>query len=287
MLNATINQQGGNYILGNSRLNLSYQWSAKFQTNTSYSFNTTLYQEKTQQANNLVENTFGNELRFLLNPRTALVAEGRYSFTSYPQNASGDSSTLYGLLGADYSFSRRLTATLRGGLQYRVYSTATTSGGGSTGSGSSGGNSQSSPYAETTMSYIYGHQSTFQWTNRFGLDSSNIASQKVTSFRTGVSFNHVLTAKMILSLGLNYNVTSTQTGSQVVYGQIIPGIIVPITIPGTTTAQDQINSSLGLQYMLTPKFSLNGSYVFTDIISVIQTSSYTRSQFFIGGTYTF
>jgi hypothetical protein len=282
-LNATINQQGGSYILGSGRLNLSYQWSAKFQTNTSYSFNTTLYQEKTQQTNNIVENTFGNEWKFLLNPRTSLVAEGRYSSSSYPKYAAGDSSTLYGLLGADYMFSRRLSATIRGGLQYRNYSTASNTTGGS----SAGSTAQSSPYAETTVSYIYGHQSTFQWTNRFGLDSSNIASQKVTSFRTGINFNHVLTAKMILTFGLNYNVTSTQTGDRVVLEQIIPGLIVPVTIPGTTTDQNQIYSTLGLQYTLTPKFSLTANYTFTDIISVSKANSYTRSQFFLGGAYTF
>jgi len=283
-MNASTNQQAGNYILANSRLNLSYQWSAKVQTNTSYSINSTLYQEKKQQTSNIIENTFGNEFRFLLNPRTSLVAEGRLTLDSYPKMPTGDSTTLYGLLGADYVLSSRLSATARGGLQYRTYSTPGSSGGGSS------SQSQSSPYAETTMTYIYGHQSNFQWTNRFGLDSSNVASQKVTSFRTGVNFNHVLTAKTTLTLGLNYNIQNTQTGSTPSFGEIVtvPPIFGPISIPGSTTVQYQINSVLGLQYMLTPKFSLTASYIFTDVISAVQfNSSYTRNQIFFGGTYTF
>ena len=300
-LNATINQQGGAYILGTGRINLSYQWAAKLQTNTSYSLNTTLYQEKTAQNGNIFENTLGNEFRFLLNPRTSIVAEARYTATGYPNAPTGDSATMYGLLGADYTFTSRLSATLRGGLQYRSYSnTAATRlltrdelvlrGGLFEFNANSNSTSQTSPYVETTLSYIYGHQSTFQWTNRFGLDSSNISSQKVTSFRTGVNFNHVLTAKMILTLGLNYNVSSTATSPRTL--QTLTGLnpydyysLSEMTVP--TTTQNQINSVLGLQYLVTPKFSLNASYTFTDVISATQAASYTRSQFFLGGTYTF
>ena len=299
-LNATVNQQSGNYWMQDGRLNLSYQWSAKFQTSTSYSLNSTLY-EKTQ-TNNIVENTFGNEFHFLLTPRISLVAEGRYTLSAYPQTPSGDSNTLYGLLGADYSFSNRLRATLRSGLQYREYMNMVHSP--STLSpnellfrpnyqytSTQSGNTQSSPYLEATLSYIYGNQSTFQWTNRFGLDSSNLASQKITSFRTGLNFSHVLTAKTTISLGLNYNVTSTQTADESIQSIVPPPAMPPHTavtrqsIP--TTTQDQINSVLGIQFRLTPKFSLNASYTFTDLLSETPSGSYLRNQISLGGTYTF
>ena len=287
-MNATINQQGGNYILGSSRLNLSYQWGAKFQTNTSYSVDATFYEKKSSQSGNITDNTFGNEFRFLINPRTSLVAEGRYTATAYPNAPSGDSSTVYGLLGADYTFTSRLSATLRGGFQYRTYTNSTGSGSAM----SSVSDVQTSPYGEMTMTYLYGHQSTFSWTNRFGLDSSQLASQKVTSFRTGVNFNHVVTAKLTVSLGLNYNVTETEVGNRLGAREIIvpfpPGIIIEhFIVPGTTTPQDQINCVLGLKYNLTPKLSLNASYTFTDVISQPSSGSYTRNQFFLGGAYTF
>ena len=295
-INATVNQQSGNYWMGDGRLNLSYQWSAKFQTSTSYSLNSTMY-EKTQ-TNNIIENTFGNELHYLLTPRISLVSEVRYTVSAYPQTPTGDSNTIYGLMGGDYAFSNRLRATLRGGVQYREYTNmvmspatvdpytllkvyhkhyiSTTS-----------GNNQSSPYLETTLSYIYGNQSTLQWTNRFGLDSSNTASQKVTSFRTGVNMNHVLTAKITITLGLNYNVAKTQTDdkSEETWQIGVPPLVDIISTP--TTTQDQFNSVLGIQFRVTPKLSLGANYTFTDIISQTQSGSYVRSQISLGGTYTF
>ena len=285
-INATVNQQGGDYILGSSRFNLTYQWLAKLQTNTSYSYDTTLYQKKTSQGSDIYDNTFGNEIRFLINPRTSLVTEWRYMLTSYPNLPTGDSTTLYGLLGADYTFSSRLLATLRGGLQYRDYTNTT----GSSSANTATKVTQSSPYGEMTLTYVYGHQSTMSWTNRFGLDSSNIASQKVTSFRTGLNFSHVLTAKLTLNFGLNYNITDTSIGPQTVLRQVVvPGNIfyIPNQIPCTSTFQNQYNSVLGFVYRISPKLSLNASYTFTDVLSATKAASYFRNQVFLGGTYTF
>lgn len=295
-MNASINQQQGNYVMGNGRLNLSYQWTAKIQTNTSYSLNATAYQQKSSQGSNIVENTFGDELRFMLTPRMSLVLEGRFTLSSYPKFTPGDSNTTYGLLGVDYRLSNRLSTTFRGGLQYRDYtnmimlprttdnmilaglypsSYITTS----------AGNTQTSPYVETTTTYIYGHQSTFQWTNRFGLDSSNTAAQKVTSFRTGVNFNHVLTAKTTLSLGLNYNYSSTATAPN--YVETLDSYPNAYTQSVPTTYQEQINTVLGVKFLVTPKFSLNASYTFTDVTDTNTIGCYYRNQFLFGGIYTF
>ena len=303
-LNASTNQQQGDYLMGNGRMNVSYQWSSKFQTNTSYSLNSTMYQKTIQQTSNIVENTIGNEFRFTLTPRTTLVAEGRFTVSDYPKNSVGNSDTVYGLLGTDYAFNRRLATTLRGGMQFRDYTNmikmpetvnnAELYNYNGRYTSSLSGNSQASPYAEATMIYIYGHQSTFQWTNRFGLDSSGAAANKVTSFRTGLNFNHVLTAKTTITFGLNYNVSSTVTADTRIQQALYIGPFIYdstlTTQSNPTTTQDQVNAVLGVKFLMTPKFSLSANYTFTDVTNPSQPSNagnYYRNQISLGGVYTF
>src|SRR5207244_2100648 len=67
---------------------------------------------------NRIENTFGNEFRFLLLPNTTIVGEYRVQFISY-QSTDADAVAQFILAGFDHSFSPRFRGSFRGGFQIR------------------------------------------------------------------------------------------------------------------------------------------------------------------------
>src|SRR5690606_26548155 len=110
----------GDYITGNSKFDLSYRWSPRFTTVSSLSINALQYSEPAQQVSDFFETLFGTEARYLWSPRLTVITEGRWGFTTYPNSPSTESQTLYGLVGAEYQFSSRLTTSIRGGLSQRT-----------------------------------------------------------------------------------------------------------------------------------------------------------------------
>ncbi len=247
----------GNYLVGNAKIDLTYLWTARMSTVASYNFGTTLYENQDQQGSDLFSNTLGFQFRYLLSPRTTAVVEVRGALDTYPNTQSADSTSQFFLLGLDSTFSPRLRGTVRAGMQTRIYETA-------------GIDSQVSPYFESTLSYIYGHQSNITWSNWFGLQPGNISSQEQTSFRTSIGINHVLTGRITASLSANYNhITTAAVGT------------------GSDFVEDDIGFSIGLQYVINRHITLTASYNLYDTSYTYSYSNYYRNQFFLGGTYAF
>ena len=237
------------YLSTSLHADASYKWLPRFQTVTSYNFDALVYASGSQTANNYYTNTFGNQFRFLVSPRGTAVAEYRIDYVSTGVSSSQTTDNFL-LLGGDYNFSRRLNGTFRGGVDIRPYAT--------------------SPYFETTVQYVYGHNSTLAWTNRYGFEPSGANGTRQTSYRTGLNVNQVLTGRITLSLGLNYNNFDTTSAGA-----------------AGSTSENDINTSLGANYVVNRSFSLNGSYTFTDVLFSTPNQSYTRNRVFLGGTYAF
>ncbi len=103
----------GDYFYSANRLGLTYQWSPRFSTVTSYNPVFYVYMDqpyKNQQ--DRVEQYFSQEFRYLLRPTIALVAEYRFGYIDYFYNNLGttnlNSYTNYALAGLDVSISPRL-----------------------------------------------------------------------------------------------------------------------------------------------------------------------------------
>ncbi len=245
----------GEYFIGTSKFDLTYQWTPRFQTVSSYVFNTLVYTNSAFSSGNYYQNILGNQFRFNLNPRLVAVAE--YRFASTETDFSSSSSVSNFLLGGfDYSFNRRLSATVRAGAELRDYQM---------------GNFQDAPFVETTLQYVYGHNSTIVWDNRYGFEPAGLAQTRQTSYRTSLAINQVVTARIVANLGFNYDHFDTDN--------IANNINVD--------TEDDFNVSVGATYTLNKNFSLNAAYTFTDVVSSLAFTSYTRNRIFFGATYTF
>lgn len=254
--NAPTQSNTGSYINGTTRLDLSYQVTARLQAEATYTIQTQLYVDLASQSGDFIEQTFGEQLRYTLTPRTTLATEYRYSFSTYKTKLRNNSSN-YLLLGFDLNLSRRMAASLRFGEQVQTAEIAA--------------QASKSPYFESTLSYLYGGgASRLSWTSRYGFEQSQAAASNNLTFRTGLGINQALTARIQASLGVNY-LHTTQS-----------------TLGGAPTeSRDDIDFSLSVSYVYNPKLSFSGNLSHIQVLSTNPLQTYSRDRVSIGTTYAF
>jgi len=255
-----LNSRNGNYFYTTDNFFLEYEWSSRFFTKTSYTF------EAYQYDNNVVgffsnrtSHTFGNEFRFQMVPTTLLVAEYRYDIISY-EDASLDSTTHYALGGIDHVFNPRFTASLRGGAQFRSYDTD---------------GDRTGPYFEGTLNYIVGQRTSVSWNARYGLEEPDTAgAQSRTTFRTGLHGKFDLTSRVSSTLDLYY----THDDYHSLTTALFP--IAPFT-------EDTFDIGLALRYAITPLVGVQAAYHYTDVTSNNSFREYSRNRVSGGISFTF
>jgi len=251
---ATRNAQGSYYDT-NFRIDLDYQWNARFSTETSYSFNGTYFESEAQKGQNLTQNIVSNDFRLTLSPRTTAVISYRYGMDER-QDATQNATNQFVLGGFDYNFSARMASTLRVGEQLQSLDV---------------GRNTSSPYIETSLRYIYGKGSTITWTNRYGLDAPDASTKDINSYVTGLSVSHVLTARTSLGVGLNWTHRETN--------YLDPAV--------TALREDYLSANLTFQYVYSENWSFNINYNYNQLLSSTDFTSYHRNQIFFGFEYDF
>jgi hypothetical protein len=252
LINApTTNSSNQSYVNGNAKIDLSYAWSSRISTVTSYSLSLNLLQSG---SNNLYDNTYGTQFRYTVSARNTVTAELRQEQSLYPTNSALNSTTTYYLLGLDSFISARLRNTFSTGFETQSGSTAT---------------GRSLPYFESATTLVLPRGASLSWTNRYGSEQPTSPGQSVTSYRTSLTYGQPLSTKLSASVSLAYN-NVDDSGSA-----------------ADTSTQQQIQLSLSLGYTVTPRFSLSLSYTYNDLLSSQVNSSYQADQIFLGGSYTF
>ena len=183
-----INTRNGNYLYSTDRAFLEYAWSRRFATRTAYTFEAYNYDNNAVGAfSNRVSNVFGNEFRLQMVPTTNLVAEYRFGIVTY-ENSFLNSETHYALGGIDHVFNPRLSATFRGGAEFRSYDND---------------GDRTGPYFEGNVNYALGHRTSVSWITRYGIEEPDTPlSQSRTTFRTGLQTKFNVTSRVETALDL-------------------------------------------------------------------------------------
>jgi len=273
-LNLGINRRVGSYVYSTDQLTLDYVWTPRFSTLSSYTFNAFFHQGQNNpptipgdlsnigNTDDRIENTFSNQFRFLLLPTTTVLIEYRLGFITYQQNSAFDSVTNSILAGFDHTFSPRLNASFRGGVEYRSYSSGSVA-------------DSFSPNFEANVGYILGRRSSIGWFANYGLEPADIAgSAQRTTFRTGINGRYNWTARISSTVGVIYEHDDYGGNSNSAIG-------------GPTFSEDTINLALAARYAVTRYFGIQASYNFTDVISGQALRSYTRNRISAGIDFTF
>jgi hypothetical protein len=186
------NRKSGNFFLTEDQLGVLYVWLPRFSTHTSYHLAAVQYEDiSAGMLQDRIENTFGNEFRFLIWPTTNLVAEYRLQLENYPHFSERNSTANIFLGGIDQQFSPRLSFNFRAGAELVHYQDI---------------GDQDSPYFESTLTYKLGKDTTASWINSYSITGGQVATNPTsTTFRTGLTGQHNLTARVSATLAIFYS----------------------------------------------------------------------------------
>jgi hypothetical protein len=253
-----LNQRNGNYLYTTDKIFAAYDWSQRFSTKTSYTFEAYNYDNNAISAfSNRVSDTFGNEFHFQVVPTTSLGVEYRYEIVTYT-DGSLNSTTHFALGGIDHIFNPRLSASLRGGAEFRSYNSD---------------GDRTSPYFEGTVTYVLGKRVSVSWNNRYGLEEPDLTGfQSRQTFRTGFQTKFNLTSRISSTIDLYFVHDDYQASSAVV----TPGF-----------SENIFDGNLSVRYAITPLFSVQAGYHYTDSSSGIQFRDYSRNRAYAGVSLTF
>src|SRR5206468_1424634 len=226
------NQQLGSFIHSSDTVSLAYAWAPRFSTVSSYTFGLLKYDSSAGSLQNRMEHTFGEQFRYLLWPATTGAAEYRYGIIDY-ESAPLNSTTHFLLAGLDHSFTPRLNASFRAGVELRS-------------SESSG--FQPGPYFESTLTYILRHNGSIIWTNSYSIEESGTpGGSSSPAFRTGLTLNYGFTGRLSASLPLFYVHGGNQSGGS------------------SSSSEDTIDIGPSLNYSINRHFSANVGYHYTEV----------------------
>jgi hypothetical protein len=255
-----LNRRTGNYFYTRDRFTVTYLWTPRFSTATSYTLGVLQYDSDTIGFfANRFENTFGNEFRFLLWPTTTVVGEYRFQIVSY-DDINRDSTSHFVLAGFDHAFNPRFNASVRGGAEFRNYDM---------------GGDLSSPYFEGTLTYAVGHDTSVSWSNRYAIEESDVLlNRSRTTFRTGLRAKHDFTPRIAALLGAFYQHDE--------YDSINAP---PIFSSGF--GEDTLDLAITFRYAINRFFGVEAGYSHTEVLSDVGLREYSRNRFFGGLNVTF
>lgn len=255
-----LNRRSGNFFFTRDKVTVSYLWTPRFSTATSYTLGVVRYDNSSVGFfEDRIENTVGNEFRFLLWPTTTLVGEYRFQIVSY-DDIPRDSTTHFVLAGFDHSFSPRLDMSFRGGAEFRDYDN---------------NGDLSSPYFEGTLNYALGKDTTIAWTNRYAIEESDVLlNQSRRTFRTGLRLKHDFTPRITSMLGAYYEHDEYD------------GINTPMVV-SSPFDEDAFDIALTVRYAVTRYFAIEAGYNHTEVLSDVFLREYSRNRYFAGVNLTF
>ena len=245
------------YLYGYNNFSVAYAWSQRLSSVTNYIVSGVSYDDGAFDLNDRLSHTFGHQFKYALNRRTAATAEYRFSFTNFDQSAFGDTDSHYFLAGVDHSFSPQLAGSIRAGAQLIDYDR---------------GGDRTRPYVEGALNYRAGEDTSFRAYTRLGIENSELLGYEDRySWRTGLSANHMLTARLSAHGGIHY-----------VHNEFEESIFGLADF-----SEDLVALNIGLGYQILTNVSLTADYSFVNISSDVPSREYDRNRVSVGLQATF
>jgi hypothetical protein len=252
-----LNRRSGNFFYTQDKSTVAYLWTPRFSTATSYTGGIIWYDDDgVGFFEDRFESTFGNEFRFLVWPTTTLVAEYRFQIVTYDQDLNRDSTTHFALAGIDHSFNSRLSASVRGGAEFRDYE--------------SGTEDRDSPYFEGTLNYAVGRNTSVSWTNRYAIEEPDVLlNPSRTTFRTGLRAKHDFTARISANAGIYYEHDDYDS-------------VNTLTVVSPSFTEEAFDGAVSLRFAVTRYLGIEAGYNHTEVSSDIFLREYSRNRYWGG-----
>ena len=258
--NLSTNRRSGDFFFTSDRFTVAYQIAPRWSSVTGYTLGLVKYQDSAiGAAQDRLEHTLSEEIKYLILPTTSAVAEYRFGIVDYDRFAR-DSTTHFLLAGVDHSFTPRLGVSARGGVEFRSYEE---------------NGDHTSPYFEGTLSYALAPRSSISWTNRYSIEEPDVPGSPMrTTFRTGLQVSYAVTPRITATLSGFYQHDNNDGGQ-----------VQANTSPSFT--ENAFDLALAVRYAVTRHFAVEAAYSHTEVTSDISLREYARNRYSLGANYSF
>ena len=246
----------GDYFYTTDRVGLTYQFTPKIsavfgQNIVAFAYDDAPYSTDQDR----IESYTSIDLGYLLLPNLSLDAEYRFGYIDY-FSVSEDSQTHFLLAGADYSFSQRLKATFRAGVEFREYFDSP--------------GDETSPYFEGAVTYVLSKNANLSFNSRYGIEEGVLAdtTSKSDTFRAGIDYTQNFTSR--ISGYLSFYYTHAQ------YETLQTEVVTP------NFNEDTYDVAVGARYAINRHLAAEIGYTHTTFDSQLADRSYERNRYFGG-----
>ncbi|HRK13529.1 MAG TPA: outer membrane beta-barrel protein [Prosthecobacter sp.] len=246
----------GQYLYGYNNFNVSYAWSQRFSTTTSYTVDGITYDDNLVSSfEDRLSHLVAQQFSYAISQRTTLNAEYRYRHTQFRAAGRPDFQSHFALAGLDHAWSERTTGSFRAGAEFfRSY-----------------GGWKSAPYGEIALSHQVARKTTARWFGVAGYDGAELgAYDSRYALRTGVNFHHQVTKRFGVQAGASYAYSEFDGD----------GAITDVT-------EHSLLLSTGLSYQILENLSLDTRYSYSLLDSDDAFRSFDRHNVSVGVTASF
>ena len=245
----------GQFLYGYNNLNVSYAWSPRFSTTSSYTFDGIGYQNSAvATSQDRYSHLLAQQFAYKISKRTSLTAEYRYRMTDYTKSGFQNYHSQFALAGVDHAWSENMSGSVRAGAEFYER----------------GAVSKTRPYAEAAINYAVARQTQLSWFSMLGFNGA-VQGNYTSSYgvNTGVQVNHQVTKRFSVNGGASY-AHSVLSGGSV-----------------ADQRQDAVFLNAGIGYQLLDNVSLNANYSFSTQLSNNALVEFNRNRVSLGATATF
>lgn len=245
----------GQFLYGYNNFNVSYAWSPRFSTTTSYTFDGIGYQNSTVAlGQDRYSHLLAQQFAYKTSKRTSLTAEYRYRLTDYTKSPFQNYHSNFALAGVDHAWSENMSTSVRAGAEF--YQNAAVS--------------KTKPYAEAALNYAVAKQTQLRWFSLLGFNGVLLGNYTSSyGVNTGVQVNHQVTKRFSVNGGVSYAYSVLSGG----------------TIPDQT--QNSVFLNAGIGYQLMDNLSVNANYSFSTQVSNNPLVEFNRNRVSLGATASF
>jgi Putative beta-barrel porin 2 len=256
-LGGTTTLFNGQYLYGFNNFNVSYAWSQRFSTTTSYTVDGIAYEDgEVSAAEDRLSHLIAQQFSYAVTRNTSVVGEYRYRHTTYRNSDGRDFGSHFVLAGIDQAWSQRFTGSFRAGAEFF----------------SSDRTSSTAPYAEVALNYAVARRTQARWFGSLGYDAAELGNfSSRYSVRTGATLNHQFTKRFGANAGLQY-----------VYSDFDSN-----TAGTDSLTEHSMLLSAGLRYQVLENLSVDANYNYSILNSDDDTRNFQRNNVSLGVTASF
>jgi hypothetical protein len=245
----------GQFLYGYNNFNVSYAWTPRFSTTTSYTVDGIAYEDQfVADAEDRLAHLFAQQFSYALTKRTSLALEYRYRITNFRNQPAKDYRSHFALVGVDHAWSERMSGSVRVGAE--MYQSDTVS--------------KTAPYAEAALSYAVARQTMVRWFAALGFNGAELAAfSSRYGLNTGVQVNHNVTKRFSVNAGASYALSQFDAGG------------------GADVTEHSGLLSTGIGYQLFENLNVNANYSYSLLESSDALREFDRHRVSLGATASF